>query len=74
MLCKGRFEILPTGTVEARVQAGAIVVHEGARYQGDMHMRSEGSFDLGTEQPTTRRPEARGARRSALDVPSFGGA
>lgn len=60
--CRGRFEILPTGRVEARVVAGTIVIHDGARYQGEMRMRSAG--DREAESGTSGRSDARPIRRS----------
>src|SRR6266567_988340 len=62
--CRGRFEILATGRVEARVQAVTIVVHEGARYEGEMRMRPEGSSDRSGESAATKREDARPARRT----------
>jgi cytoskeletal protein CcmA (bactofilin family) len=38
--CRGRFEIQATGQVEAKVVATAIVVHDGARFEGEMHMHA----------------------------------
>lgn len=39
--CSDRFEIFNTGKVAARVLAGAVVIHEGAFYEGDMRMHVE---------------------------------
>jgi cytoskeletal protein CcmA (bactofilin family) len=73
--CRGRFEIEPTGRVEARIQAVTIVVHEGARYEGEMRMRSEGSSERSEDAALTKRGDARPSRRSASlgasDVPAF---
>lgn len=73
--CRGRFEIEPTGRVEARVQAVTIVVHDGARYEGEMRMRSEGSNDRGEDPTSPKRADTRPSRKAASlgasDVPSF---
>lgn len=37
--CAGRFEILASGQVSASVISGAIIVREGAFYEGEMRMR-----------------------------------
>ena len=73
--CRGRFEILPQGRVNARVVAGAIVVHEGAHFEGELHMRQEGSTDT-TPAPGVRNGTAAARRRPATrgdaeEVPAF---
>lgn len=63
--CRGRFEILPTGRVEARVVAGTIVVHEGARYQGELRMQSAAG-EMSGERTPSGRAESRTPRRATL--------
>ncbi|HLZ71126.1 MAG TPA: polymer-forming cytoskeletal protein [Dehalococcoidia bacterium] len=41
--CHGRFEILASGRVSARVVSGAIIVREGAFYEGEMRMQDAAS-------------------------------
>jgi hypothetical protein len=74
--CRGRFEILPTGRVEARVQAASIVVQEGARYEGEMRMGSAaGERSVSVDVASPRRSDGRQARRTGAagssEVPSF---
>ena len=38
--CRGRFEIRPTGVVRATVQTAALVIHEGAVYEGQLRMEA----------------------------------
>jgi cytoskeletal protein CcmA (bactofilin family) len=57
--CREKFEILPDGRVEGKIDAAVIVVHEGARMEGEIHMRS--GSERGSErggaaaQPRSRR-------------------
>jgi cytoskeletal protein CcmA (bactofilin family) len=36
--CRGRFQILPSGRVKAKVATGALVIQEGAVYEGQLEM------------------------------------
>ena len=36
--CRGRLQILPSGRVRARVATGALVIQEGAIYEGELDM------------------------------------
>jgi cytoskeletal protein CcmA (bactofilin family) len=38
--CRGRLEIRSTGIVRGDVQTGALVIHEGARYEGQIAMET----------------------------------
>src|SRR5579885_3372673 len=64
--CHGQFEILSTGQVSARVVSGAIIVREGAFYEGEMRMRDAVAEESAPEpaapaQPATRGRNGRGA-------------
>jgi cytoskeletal protein CcmA (bactofilin family) len=68
--CRGRFEILPTGRVGGSVLAGSIVVHEGARYDGELRMRGEETADRGA-RPAAASPRRRPAGLEATEPPAF---
>ncbi|MGH2884030.1 MAG: bactofilin family protein [Solirubrobacteraceae bacterium] len=68
--CHGRFEILPTGRVGGRVVAGTIVVHEGARYDGELRMRGEETGERGA-RPAAPAARRRPATLESSEVPSF---
>lgn len=36
--CRGRFQILPSGRVKAKVSTGSLVIQEGAVYEGQLEM------------------------------------
>jgi cytoskeletal protein CcmA (bactofilin family) len=62
VVSRGRFEMLASGRAETRVVAGTIVIHEGARYEGELRMGSgEGGIGQITSLP---RADQRAARRS----------
>jgi cytoskeletal protein CcmA (bactofilin family) len=53
VICRDRLEILPSGHVSGQIQAGAIVVHEGAFIGGQLRMQGQeaGESAADTEQP-----------------------
>jgi len=72
--CHGRFEILPTGRVGGRVVAGRIVVHEGARYDGELRMRGDETAERGVRPsgaPARRRPSTLEAPEVAAFTPQL---
>ncbi len=58
--CHGQFEILASGQVSARVVSGAIIVREGAFYEGEMRMQ-----DAASPEPASAEPEAAAAAAAA---------
>jgi cytoskeletal protein CcmA (bactofilin family) len=67
--CEGRVEIRPTGRVTGEISAGALVVHEGAFFEGSSKMLTPGSqhaaADGASTTPSTASTGARGAREAA---------
>jgi len=53
VVCRDRLEILPSGHVSGQIQAGSIVVHEGAFIGGQLRMQGQeaGEPAADTEQP-----------------------
>lgn len=52
--CRGRLEIRSTGVVRGDVRTGALVIHEGARYEGQIAMEmTEPSADEHTSADTS---------------------
>ncbi len=53
--CTDRFETLDTGSVEARILAPTIVVHDGASINGEFQMRvdEDGQSDVEAEETAT---------------------
>ena len=53
VVCHDRLEILPSGRVSGQIQAGSIVVHEGAFIGGQLRMQGQeaGESTSDTEQP-----------------------
>lgn len=50
--CRGKLLLLPSGRVRGKISTRALIIHEGAFYEGDMEMR-------GDNGRTPRRPERR---------------
>lgn len=70
--CHGQFEILETGQVSARVVSGAIIVREGAFYEGEMRMQDAAhpapvSEPAAAAQPAARGRNGRGAPATASE-------
>jgi cytoskeletal protein CcmA (bactofilin family) len=66
--CEGRVEIRPTGRVTGEISAGALVVHEGAFFEGSSKMLTPGSQHAGdgaSAAPAVAASSARGAREAA---------
>ena len=64
--CRGRFQILPSGRVRARVSTGSLVIQEGAIYEGQLEM-------AGLERPVPRPLRGRPAANSVSLEASAGG-
>jgi cytoskeletal protein CcmA (bactofilin family) len=64
--CEGRVEIRPTGRVTGEISAGALVVHEGAFFEGNSKMVTPGSHaDGASAAASAASASARGARETA---------
>ena len=66
IFCEGRVEIRPTGRVTGEINAGALIVQEGAFFEGNSKMAAHGSAP-GThqkEQPKEQKPAEAGAAKS----------
>lgn len=61
--CEGRVEIRPTGRVTGEIQAGALIVQEGAYFDGNSKMATPGG--LAQAQGSNHNTAARGAAESA---------
>jgi cytoskeletal protein CcmA (bactofilin family) len=70
--CRGRLEIQATGIVRGDVRTGALVIHEGARYEGQIAMeaaveRAEApSHDDADDAPAAEAEETQGGEYSFL--------
>jgi cytoskeletal protein CcmA (bactofilin family) len=49
--CEGRVEIRPTGRVTGEINAGALIVQEGAYFDGNSRMAAPGSNSSGSTTP-----------------------
>jgi len=52
IFCEGRVEIRPTGRVTGEINAGALIVQEGAYFEGNSRMASGGSATHSTSATT----------------------
>jgi cytoskeletal protein CcmA (bactofilin family) len=50
--CRGRLHLLPTGRVRGRVSTAALVITEGAIYEGELAMAEDVSADGAPQRPT----------------------
>ena len=64
--CEGRVEIRPTGRVTGEISAGALIVQEGAYFDGNSKMASHGAAAAasGSTNNTSAAGSASGARNS----------
>jgi cytoskeletal protein CcmA (bactofilin family) len=53
--CRGRLQILPSGRVRAKVSTNALVIQEGAVYEGQLEMAG---LERATPRPLRSRPSA----------------
>jgi cytoskeletal protein CcmA (bactofilin family) len=60
--CVGRVEILPSGRVHGEIQAGTLVMQEGAFFEGNLKMGTGGEATVSTEAEAAA-PGAARARR-----------
>ncbi|HEY7296026.1 MAG TPA: polymer-forming cytoskeletal protein [Dehalococcoidia bacterium] len=68
--CHGQFEILSSGQVSARVVSGAIIVREGAFYEGEMRMQDAAAADLSTSVPADTTEAAQRSARGRNGRPT----
>lgn len=73
--CRGRLQILPSGRVRAKVSTNALVIQEGAIYEGQLEMAG---VERATPRPLRARPqtepvsiEAASAERQAASGTTF---
>ena len=58
--CEGRVEIRPTGRVTGEIQAGALIVQEGAYFDGNSKMALPGGANAATPPASSSTPHAAG--------------
>jgi cytoskeletal protein CcmA (bactofilin family) len=56
IFCEGRVEIRPTGRVTGEINAGALIVQEGAYFDGNSKMSSGGAATSGGTPSSSARP------------------
>jgi cytoskeletal protein CcmA (bactofilin family) len=52
--CEGRVEIRPTGRVTGEINAGALIVQEGAYFDGNSKMATGGTANSAAKEPTPK--------------------
>jgi cytoskeletal protein CcmA (bactofilin family) len=50
--CRGKLHLLPTGRVRGRVSTAALVITEGAIYEGELAMAEDASPESAPQRPT----------------------
>ena len=73
--CEGRVEIRPTGRVTGEINAGALIVQEGAYFDGNSKMATGGAAPSASASPpaaSTSISPARAAAAAATESPSRG--
>jgi cytoskeletal protein CcmA (bactofilin family) len=60
--CVGRVEILPSGRVHGEIQAGTLVMQEGAFFEGNLKMGTGGEATVSSESEASAPGAARGRR------------
>jgi cytoskeletal protein CcmA (bactofilin family) len=75
--CRGKLHLLPTGRVQGRVNTAALVITEGAVYEGELAMAEEAKAESAPQrptvlpsQPTATQPEAPQAAEEPAVAPS----
>jgi cytoskeletal protein CcmA (bactofilin family) len=63
--CEGRVEIRPTGRVTGEINAGALIVQEGAYFEGNSRMATGGSPSVNSSAPRAGAGTESAARQSA---------
>jgi cytoskeletal protein CcmA (bactofilin family) len=66
--CEGRVEIRPTGRVIGEISAGALIVQEGAYFDGNSKMAVPGSASAPAAAPTSGSANARAASGASASV------
>ncbi|HEY2593996.1 MAG TPA: polymer-forming cytoskeletal protein [Chloroflexota bacterium] len=70
--CEGRVEIRPTGRVTGEINAGALIVQEGAYFDGSSRMASGGAHAPGHPAATSASASAGGTGSSGSGMASGG--
>ncbi len=64
--CRGKLHLLPTGRVRGRVSTAALVITEGAIYEGELAMAEEASPRAAPQRPVMVPPSRRSSAARAL--------
>src|SRR5207302_8014685 len=70
IFCEGRVEIRPTGRVTGEINAGALIVQEGAYFEGNSRMASGGSAPSASASPVAASTSISPARAAAVATES----
>ena len=72
MYCEGRVEIRPTGRVTGEINAGALIVQEGAYFDGNSKMAVPGASSSGTASSSSSSSSATASSSASSAAPSSG--
>jgi cytoskeletal protein CcmA (bactofilin family) len=68
--CRGKLHLLPTGRVRGRVSTAALVITEGAIYEGELAMAEDAQADSAPQRPVVVPPQAQRVEAPSSDEPT----